>query len=422
MKAKIYPSKLTKNTICIPPSKSMAHRSIICASLADGISKISNVDYSKDIDATIEGMRKLGAIIDKYDNYLIIKGIENFSNAESMINCNESGSTIRFFIPIFSLCNKEIKLLGTKRLLQRPQSVYEDLFKKWNLNFIHNDEYIQIDSSIKGGYIELDGNISSQFITGLLFALPLLKVDSIIKIRPPFESFSYVDLTIEMLEKFGVKCRFVDDLTIEIKGNQKYLAHDEVVEADYSQLGFYAVLGTINSTLEATNLKHDSKQGDKAIIDIINNCNGLVSLTDKGYKFSKCKTLGNVIDLNNCPDLGPIVMVLCALSKGTSKIINAARLRIKESDRIQAMEDELRKLNVKINSTYDTVTIVGNDNYDGNVELFGHNDHRIVMALSILGTVVKDAVVIDDAQAISKSYPGFFEDLKSLGIKVDLYD
>ena len=205
MKVKIYPSKCF-GKVNLPPSKSMAHRSIICASLAQGKSKLENIAYSDDIIATIEGMKKLGAKISKEKDSLIVEGIKNFSQlTNSIIDCNESGSTLRFFIPIFSLTDKKIEFRGKNRLLQRPQKIYEEIFKKQNLFYYQDNNKIEIDGKLKSGEYIINGNISSQFISGLLFTLPLLTEDSIIKIIPPFESKSYIDLTIDMLKKFGIE-------------------------------------------------------------------------------------------------------------------------------------------------------------------------------------------------------------------------
>ena len=221
MKASLTPSTVS-GCVTIPPSKSMAHRAIICASLCKGESIIDNVDYSKDIIATLDGMELLGATIVKEEHRVIIKGVQDFQCKQTEVFCNESGSTLRFFIPIFSLCNQELTFSGAGRLLQRPQKVYEELFHNQGLSFQQTNEGITIHESLKAGSYTLQGNISSQFISGLLFTLPLLKEDSTIHILPPFESRSYVDLTIEMLERFGVHVSYIDDTTLHIPGNQSY--------------------------------------------------------------------------------------------------------------------------------------------------------------------------------------------------------
>lgn len=397
----------------------MAHRAIICACLAPGRSVISNIDYSVDIRATIEGMRHLGASIKEDKDTLFIDGIETFQYDGDVVNCHESGSTLRFFLPLFSLTGKRATFSGSKRLIERPQNVYEMLFQEQGIDFVRTYPNIIIDGRLKPGELTLKGNVSSQFITGLLFALPLLEADSKIHIEPPFESRSYVDLTIQMLKRFQIIVEYEDAYTLAIKGNQQYQPTDVLVEGDYSQLVFWASLGVLNHSVETHGLDLHSLQGDKKTIDIFQSMNAGIKVLDDGYQFCPGTLNGTVIDLNDCPDLGPMLFALATQANGKTTFQNAGRLRIKESDRIEAMETELKKLGCSISSTFGTVTITGPVKLQGNVTLHGHNDHRIVMALSILATIADEPITIDDAQAISKSYPGFFKDLASCGIFIE---
>lgn len=419
MRARITPAKIDSGNITIPPSKSLAHRAIICACLAPGRSVISNIDYSVDIRATIEGMRHLGASIKEDKDTLFIDGIETFQYDGDVVNCHESGSTLRFFLPLFSLTGKRATFSGSKRLIERPQNVYEMLFQEQGIDFVRTYPNIIIDGRLKPGELTLKGNVSSQFITGLLFALPLLEADSKIHIEPPFESRSYVDLTIQMLKRFQIIVEYEDAYTLAIKGNQQYQPTDVLVEGDYSQLVFWASLGVLNHSVETHGLVLHSLQGDKKTIDIFQSMNAGIKVLDDGYQFCPGTLNGTVIDLNDCPDLGPMLFALATQANGKTTFQNAGRLRIKESDRIKAMETELKKLGCSISSTFGTVTITGPVKLQGNVTLHGHNDHRIVMALSILATIADEPITIDDAQAISKSYPGFFKDLASCGIFIE---
>ncbi len=419
MRARITPTKIDSGNITIPPSKSLAHRAIICACLAPGRSVISNIDYSVDIRATIEGMRHLGASIKEDKDTLFIDGIETFQYDGDVVNCHESGSTLRFFLPLFSLTGKRATFSGSKRLIERPQNVYEMLFQEQGIDFVRTYPNIIIDGRLKPGELTLKGNVSSQFITGLLFALPLLEADSKIHIEPPFESRSYVDLTIQMLKRFQIIVEYEDAYTLAIKGNQQYQPTDVLVEGDYSQLVFWASLGVLNHSVETHGLDLHSLQGDKKTIDIFQSMNAGIKVLDDGYQFCPGTLNGTVIDLNDCPDLGPMLFALATQANGKTTFQNAGRLRIKESDRIEAMETELKKLGCSISSTFGTVTITGPVKLQGNVTLHGHNDHRIVMALSILATIADEPITIDDAQAISKSYPGFFKDLASCGIFIE---
>lgn len=419
MRARITPAKIDSGNITIPPSKSLAHRAIICACLAPGRSVISNIDYSVDIRSTIEGMRHLGASIKEDKDTLFIDGIETFQYDGNVVNCHESGSTLRFFLPLFSLTGKRATFSGSKRLIERPQNVYEMLFQEQGIDFVRTYPNIIIDGRLKPGELTLKGNVSSQFITGLLFALPLLEADSKIHIEPPFESRSYVDLTIQMLKRFQIIVEYEDAYTLAIKGNQQYQPTDVLVEGDYSQLVFWASLGVLNHSVETHGLDLHSLQGDKKTIDIFQSMNAGIKVLDDGYQFCPGTLNGTVIDLNDCPDLGPMLFALATQANGKTTFQNAGRLRIKESDRIEAMETELKKLGCSISSTFGTVTITGPVKLQGNVTLHGHNDHRIVMALSILATIADEPITIDDAQAISKSYPGFFKDLASCGIFIE---
>lgn len=419
MRVRIFPSTV-KGSVHIPPSKSMAHRAIICASLSKGKSHITNIDYSDDILATIEGMKALGATIETKDHEVIIEGVKDIKHPVSTkIDCHESGSTLRFFIPIFSLCDQEIKLSGTKRLMERPQSVYQEIFNNQNIQFTQKDSMIQINGSLKSGDYHVLGNISSQFISGLLFTLPLLTEDSYIYIKGPFESRSYVDLTIQMLKRFHVDVKFINETTIYIPGSQSFQSCDVMVEGDYSQLAFFGVLAAINNDLEIHGVDPNSLQGDKEILDILKRSGSAIEPLDDGYRIHKSHLNGTLINLENCPDIGPILCVLGIFSKGNTRIENAQRLRIKESDRIAAMEEELNKIGANISSSEDTIHIDGDHSLNANVIFSSHNDHRIVMSLAVASTCLSQPCIIENAQAINKSYPSFFEDFISIGGKVE---
>ena len=422
MQVKVYPSKVA-GSIAIPASKSLAHRAIICASLAKGRSTITNLSFSKDILATIECMKAFGAKIEQNKSSCIIEGCQLFEQKDDITcNCNESGSTLRFLIPVGSLCNKKVTYLGQGRLLKRPMDIYQKIFDEQGLSFLQSEKDIQIQGSLKPQDYYIDGSVSSQFISGLLFALPLLDKDSTIHIKPPFESRSYVDLTISMLKKFGINILEQDDHTYFIKGKQNYTACDIAIEGDYSQMAFYGVLAALNETLTCTNMDPGSVQGDKMILDILEKAGCSIEKNKDAITIHKCNPVAQTIDLSNCPDLGPILCVLAAYTKGVTKIINAKRLRIKESDRIEAMETELKKWNVDIASTEDTITIHGKKAYslDSVLIIDSHNDHRIVMAMCVFGLCAQTSCILKDAQAITKSYPDFFKDIQKIGGKVEV--
>lgn len=421
MKAIIHPGKC-QGSVNIPPSKSMSHRAIICAALAEGTSVISNIAFSDDIIATIEGMRAIGADITTTNNTVTITGVASIVKPiNTTIDAFESGSTLRFLIPILSLSNERITFLGRNRLLHRPQGIYENIFKAQGLGFEQSSSELTIEGSLKPQKYVIDGSISSQFISGLLFTLPLLDGDSEIEIIPPFESESYVNLTTNLLSKFNIKIERLNTHSFFIKGNQKYKACDYRVEGDFSQLGFFAVLASLNNDLVLNDLDPHSLQGDKAIIDILNNCGVNITTNKDNYVIKATKINDCEIDLADCPDLGPI---LCVLGSYANHLIikNCARLRLKESDRILAMENALKAIGVDISSDESNIYINGNKEYHGNVEVDGAKDHRIVMSMSVMATLLDAPLTITHAEAINKSYPAFFEDLRKLGIEVELHD
>lgn len=417
MKAKIKPS-LSQGRVKIPPSKSMAHRAIICASLCDGESVVSNIDYSDDINATIECMRSLGADIQCGSDFVRVRGIKDFGQADiGCVHCGESGSTLRFLIPLFSLTGQKITFTGDGRLLKRPQDVYRQIFKNQGLLFDHTDDRIVTEGALRAGEYTLPGNVSSQFVSGLMFTLPLLEGDSKIHIVPPFESRGYALMTAHMLSRFGVEIRWEDDFTLCIRGGQKYTAHNETVEGDYSQLAFFAVLGAINGTVEIEGADPDSMQGDRQIIGILEDFGCSVSFENGICRVgADCLTAAD-IDLENCPDLGPVLCILAMFAQGTTHITNASRLRLKESDRILAMQSECAKMGCTITATDNDICITGGFSKPV-TDLDGWADHRIVMACAVALSVLGGTVC--GCEAVAKSYPAFFDDLAGLGIDVKI--
>lgn len=422
MKTVIHPQKNATVKIDLPCSKSLAHRYIICACLAKGHSTITNITLNQDILATIEVLRHLGAKITIEGDRVDIDGIECWHYDHEILDCHESGSTLRFMIPLCALISEDVVLSGSKRLLERPQTVYEELFAKQGIKFERDQQKLIVGRGLTSGTYVVDGNISSQFITGLLLALSLLPEDSELIIKPPFASSSYVELTIDVMARFGAKISYVNDHQLHIKGNQGFIGGNHQVEADYSQLAFFAALGTLNNGIKVGRFALDSKQGDKAIIAILQKMGAKITFNDGYYEFYPSCLHGTIIDLEDCPDLGPMLFALSTQAQGQTIFINAKRLRIKESDRIQAMEEELRKLGCEISSSEDTVYVSYQPKIKPLAALDGHNDHRIVMALSILATIAQDDVWIIGSQAIAKSYPRFFEDLASAKIKVEHHE
>jgi 3-phosphoshikimate 1-carboxyvinyltransferase len=420
MNIEITPS-LAQGTLAIPSSKSMAHRALICAGLADGKSLVRNVNMSKDIEATISCLRSLGANISLSEKGIEVQGINPANLAKpASLHANESGSTLRFFIPIAALSSEPVTFTGEGRLLSRPMGIYADLFARQNLHFEQSAEKIVVQGPLAPGLFEIPGDVSSQFITGLLFSAPLMNEGSEIAVLPPYESKSYVDLTLSMLEKFGIQIEQPSDHGYIIAGNQSYIAQDLSVEGDFSQLAFFAVLAALNAKLTCTNIDPNSLQGDKAILDFVKQAGAKVEYGPDFVSIAPQKRQAIEADLANVPDLGPILFVLASFLPGTSRFYNCARLRYKESDRIAAMEQELRKWGVEISSTENEVIVKGKENYTSSqpVVIDTHNDHRIAMAMSVFGLCAQSKSIIENAQVISKSFPDFYEVLKSLNARV----
>jgi len=415
---KLFPSKLN-GEIKAPPSKSLSHRAIICAALSKGRSVISNLIYSDDINATIDSLKLIGARFDKNGDSLIVHGIKKFKHIVDEVNCKESGSTLRFIIPIFSLTDEEVIFTGSKTLMNRPQTIYSKIFKDDDNQFEINENKIVVNGSLKPRKYIVKGDVSSQFFSGLMFALPLLDGDSSIYIEGELESKSYVNLTIDILEKFGITISPFEN-GYHIPGNQEYKPTDYTVEGDYSQASFHLVGGVLSGLVRVTGLEHNTFQGDKAIIEDIKHMKGKVIFMENGYITELSKTKGTTIDIADCPDLGPIISLIACLSEGTTHIKNISRLRIKESDRVQSTVSTLKMLGADIISSESEITINGVQSLVGGVILDSHNDHRIAMMISIAALVCDKEITLTNADAVNKSYPGFFDDYKALGGKYKL--
>ncbi len=408
-------------TITAPPSKSMAHRAVLCAALAEGKSHITNLEFSKDISATLGAAGQLCAKVHTGKDDAVVEGLGYFETLTAPVDCCESGSTLRFLIPIASLTGQEVTFAGRGRLMERPQSVYETLYREQNLRFEQAPSGLTVEGALTPGEYKLAGNVSSQFISGLLFALPLLDGDSTLHLIPPVESRSYIDMTRAVQAAFGVESRWLDEDTLFLPGGQHYHPCDYTVEGDYSQAAFPAVLGAVCGGVTIQGLSPETLQGDAAILDILRRCGAKFTRVGDTVTFEKAPLHGVDIDLADCPDLGPVLMVLGLLCEGITTIRNAERLRLKESDRIAAMEAELRACGGVLESEGGTITVHG---CAGKLHapagtLHGHNDHRVVMSLAVLALSTGLALTVDDAEAITKSWPNFFEAIKPLGAEVE---
>lgn len=399
MKVKFDISK-PQGRITAPPSKSMAHRMLICGGLAKGRSVVRGIAPSEDVMATLDCLEALGAKYSYDGNTVIIDGIEEFGKTENELKCRESGSTLRFFIPLCMLGKGGAYLSGSETLLKRPLDVYKNICEKQGIIFENDGRKIHVKGKLSGGEYKVAGNISSQFISGLLFALPLNDCDSTINIVPPIESLSYINLTIEALKLFGVDIKWADERTLYIKGSQSYKPCETEVEGDYSNSAFFAAMDLLGGDVGIDGLKSDSLQGDRVYTRL----------------FEQLAKGTAAINISDCPDLGPVLMAVAAAKSG-GVFTGTKRLKIKESNRGQAMAEELGKFGVSVKVEEDTIVVYPVEFHRPDNILSGHNDHRIVMSLCVL--LLLTGGELEGAEAVKKSMPDFFEKLEQLGVKMN---
>lgn len=399
MIATFQPSRLS-GSIDAPPSKSVAHRYLIGAALSGKKCALSGVDYSEDILATIDCLRALGATVTTEGDRVTVDP-HGFMQAEHpVLDCRESGSTLRFFIPLALCLGRTVTLRGSERLLQRPLTVYADMCREYGFVFEKSTHSLTLCGTMKSSTYQVQGDVSSQFITGLIFALVYLGKEASITILPPFESRSYVNLTLDALAAFGADVTFADAHTITVKPSPMH-AYDGNIEGDYSNAAFLDVFNRLGSEVAVGNLNPHSLQGDRVYA---------------GY-FRQIADGSPTLDISDCPDLGPVLFALAALKNGAT-FIGTDRLKTKESDRGAAMHAELQKLGGGLIFGNNTIIVPKQVlHYDGE-PLDGHNDHRIVMALSVILTVIGGS--IEGVEAVRKSYPAFFDDITKLGAEVNI--
>lgn len=402
---KLHPKKLN-GAVTVPPSKSMAHRAVICASLADGRSVISNIQLSDDIKATIEGMQAFGAVILHEEDTLTIDGIgTGKTRRNNEIDCNESGSTLRFLVPLATLFEGETRFIGKGKLGQRPLETYQEIFEHQSLRYESAPTDLldlTIEGHLKPGVYEMAGDISSQFITGMLLTLPLLDGESVLKITTHLESKGYIDLTLSVLSAFGIEIDHDKEYKyFKIKGNQSYQAQDYEVEGDYSQAAFWLSARKLANEISVEGLNDYSLQGDREIVEILED---LSQQADE-----------RVIDGAQVPDIIPVVALVAALSKGKTRLINLDRLRIKESDRLIATQKELAALGARIKVVGADLHIEGVSILKGGQEVWSHKDHRMAMMLAIASTICQETIIIKDTECVKKSYPDFWEVFQNVG-------
>lgn len=395
-------------------SKSDAHRLLICGALADAPTKVHCNVMSKDIAATVDCLKAMGAEI-KVDGVIITVTPNNF-NEKAELDCGESGSTLRFLLPVVSALGIDTTFSGHGRLPERPISPLKEEMERMGVIFHNGSKFpLHLTGKLQAGEYEILGNVSSQFITGLLFALPILDGDSRIKLIPPVESRSYLNITLSALRKFGIEIQEEENLYI-IKGNQKYISPKEItVDGDWSNSSFFLCAGALSEKgVTVTDLDIHSPQGDKAILDVLRNMGAEVKINGTEITVRKNRLKGITVDAADIPDAVPIISVVATMCHGETRIVNAGRLRIKESDRIKSVVEMLSSVGGSVEETADGMVIHGGSSLNGGT-VEGCNDHRIVMSGAILSSLCKSAVTITDYKAVEKSYPHFFKDFNQMG-------
>ncbi len=398
MRVEIRPGK-PEGAMEAPPSKSMAHRMMICAALAEGNSVIRNVDVSEDMLATQDCLTALGAGMRRAGRDMAVAGCRPEDARSAVLNCRESGSTLRFMVPLCLLGHAEMELEGSERLMSRPLSVYEEICQERGLEFSLSGTRLRVRGPLEAGEFTVPGDISSQFITGLLLALPLKEKDSRIRILPPVESRPYLDMTLEAMEAFGVKAAWESETVLRVPGGGSYQPRDLAVEGDWSNAAFFEALNVTGGDVKLAGLREDSLQGDRV-------CREYLRRIREGTP---------ELDVSDCPDLAPVLMAAAALCRG-AKLTGTRRLKIKESDRGAAMAEEMAKFGIRVDQRENGIAVPAGTIRKPAEPLQSHNDHRIAMALSVM--CVRTGGIIEGAEAVRKSLPDYWERLKGLGIEV----
>lgn len=424
----VYGSAFSGGAVTLPPSKSAAHRALLCAALSKGTCKVTPIDDSRDMEATLNAIKALGCNADFDRSGKCVSfgpGLGAAQNGE--IDCLESGSTLRFLIPIAAALGGTWRFTGSGRLPQRPMGVYEELLPAHGVAFCKlsspDSLPLELSGKLTAGRFQLPGNISSQFVTGLLFALPLLEGESEISLTTALESRGYVDLTLAVLKDFGIEVRPTAS-GWKVPGGQAYRAREYTVEGDWSQAAFFlcmAALSPEGKEVLLHGLAADSRQGDKACVSLFE---GFGLKTEwqgavlKAWNPNAHEPFGGLrgqtIDASQIPDMVPALAVCAALSEGETKITGAGRLRLKESDRLSAIEHAVNLLGGRCVSDADSLTIQGVPAFTGGI-VPGENDHRIVMSLAAAALRCQGGIKVTDEHSIQKSYPGFFTDFEQLG-------
>lgn len=411
MIATIEKSKL-KGEVTVPSSKSVAHRALIAAALSHEKTVLKGNITGNDVEATMTALKDLGATFCRTNNGIAVEPIKNLRN-NITVNAKESGSTLRFFIPIVAALGVETTFVGEGRISERPLSGLLDALLPHGVSFDNNKLPLKMSGKLNSGYFIVDGSVSSQYVTGLLFALPLLNGDSELEVDGGMVSKSYIDLTLKTLKDFGVLIEREGNRFL-IKGNQKLISPKSYfIEGDYSSAAFFLVGGAINGDVTINGLDLCSKQSDREIIGILKGMGANIGVTASGITVNESSLHATAVDIENCPDLAPIVSIAMACASGTSIMKNVNRLVLKESDRLHGIIKMLESFKVESDYADNELKIFGGKLSGGGI-VDSQNDHRLAMSAAIAGSLCGKTKILQ-AESVKKSYPSFFSDFESLG-------
>ena len=420
-----YPGTLT-GTVRAIPSKSDAHRKLICAACSENGGTLPlHTPFCDDIAATIRCLKALGDGFIECGSELRVTPIQRQPHA--MLDCGESGSTLRFLLPVAMCLCSDVSVTGSGRLPARPIQTLTDAMSVHGIQFSASSLPLNASGTLSGGIYEIPGNISSQFLSGLLMALPLCSEDSEIRLTTPLQSTAYVDMTLQTLRLFGAEITVTDEnnlLHYYIKGKQKLNFPDNIsIDGDWSNAAFWLTAGALQKDfpLTVSGLSFDSTQGDKAICGILQSAGASVTAEGDAVTAALERAHNFDVSMEEIPDLLPILAVRAALStEGASHFLHAERLRLKESDRLTATANLLRAIGGQVDELPGGLTVYGGQLSGGTVD--AQNDHRLVMAAAVAALHCKNPVTILGAEAVNKSYPGFFDDYRALGGRAEAID
>ncbi len=420
MNVTITPKRVLEGEITAPPSKAHTHRGLFAGLLSRGVTKIENPLPCADTEATASAISSLGASVEREERAWTVQSNGSPRARANEIDCGESGVTLRFTIPIASLTGARIRLSGRESLMRRPVEPLAEAMNQLGVKVFADWDAVRVEGGPpKGGRVRIRGDVSSQFISGLILAAPMMGEGLQVQLTSPLESRSYVSLTIECMKRHGIEVKSNDDTSLfEITSGQRYRPAVHHVPGDYSSAAFTMSAAAITgSNLLIRGLPQENSEPDSVVVEILSKMGVGTRYVTEGVLVEGGRLTGIDVDLRDCPDLGPVIAVLGCYADGETRISGAGRLRYKESDRLDAVTSELRSLGADIEETEDGLIASGPCSLKAGI-VHSHGDHRIAMALSVAALGAKDQVVIKGAECVSKSYPNFFHDLRSLGVEV----